>query len=312
VTARLAEMVSDYLRVRRSLGFTLAGTEYLLTGYLAYLDDLGTDAVTIDNAVGYATAPQGASPRWQALRLSAVRGFARWARTLDPAIQVPPARLLPARPTRAAPYIYTEDEIAALIDAAGRLRPAIRAVTFRTLLALMAATGLRTGEAISLNITDFDGRAGTLTVTGKYGKARLLPLHRTVADGLTDYLRQRDRLLPAAGCPALLVSSTGRRLGRGSVHPTFRGLAGQAGLAAASPACRPRLHDLRHTFAVASLLDAYRRGDDPAVTVPILSTWLGHASPEDTYWYLTGTAELLAAATARLEHRASHDGSGPS
>jgi integrase len=219
---------------------------------------------------------------------------------------VPPARLLPARPTRTAPYIYTGDEIAALLDAADQLRPTIKAATFHTLVALMAATGIRTGEAVGLDVTDLDERAATLTVTGKYGKIRELPLHPTVQKGLTDYLRERARLLPTTSCPALLVSSRGSRLYPQIVHPTFRAMANRAGLAQASSASRPRLHDLRHSFAVSTMLDAYRSGSNPAVTLPVLATWLGHADPNDTYWYLTGTAELLAAATERLETSVGH------
>lgn len=312
MTAGLAQLVEDYLGIRRSLGYKLEDNERLLARFLEYLTAAGSDAVTVENALGFATAKTGASRRRQALRLSAVRGFARWAHTVDPTIQVPPARLLPARPTRAAPYIYTAAEITALLTAAGRLRPAIRAATFTALVALMAATGIRTGEAMSLNIADFDQRSATLTVTGKYGKVRMLPVHPTVADGLAGYLRQRERLLPAGDCPALLVSSTGLRLYPTVVYPTFHALLEQAGLAAVSPTCRPRLYDLRHTFAVSTMLDAYRGGADPAVILALLSTWLGHAEPGDTYWYLSGTAELLAAATARLESHRGHDGTGPS
>ena len=146
--------------------------------------------------------------------------------------------------------------------------------------------------------------AATLRITGKYGKTRLLPLHPSVVDGLTAYLNTRDRLLPASACPALLISSTGRRLPPSTVHPTFRAVVKAAGLGPASTACRPRLHDLRHTFAVNSMLDAYLTGADPAAILPILSTWLGHTEPRDTYWYLTGTSELLAAAADRLaRHR---------
>lgn len=302
MTGALTPLLSDYLRVRRALGFKLEGTEALLTQFLTYLDEHDADTITIEHALGFATAPEGASPRWQALRLSAIRCFARWAATSDPSVQVPQARLLPARPTRAAPYIYRDDQIEALLAAADQLRPAIRAATLHTLIALMAATGIRTGEAIGLDVSSLDRAAATLQVSGKYGKTRLLPLHPTVLDGLTDYLDTRARMLPAGTCPALLISSTGRRLPPSTVHPTFRAVAKTAGLEPASTACRPRLHDLRHTFAVKTMLDAYRTGADPAIVLPILSTWLGHTQPSDTYWYLTGTSELLAAAANRLEH----------
>jgi integrase len=313
----LRELVDDYLRVRRALGFKLEGTERLLFAFVDYLHDQAAAqdraavSVSVEHAVAFATAPEGASPRWQALRLSAIRRFARWAHLLDPSVQVPPARLLPARVSRAAPYLYTDAEIAALIAAAAQLAPAIRAATMIALVSLMAATGIRTGEALALDVSDIDRQAGTLMVTGKYGKTRLLPLHPSVLDGLHRYLGERGRLLPAAHCPALLVSTRGTRLRPQSVHPTFRALADQVGLTASSSASRPRLHDLRHRFAVSTMLDAYRCGGDPAATLPLLATWLGHADPNDTYWYLTGTAELMAAATDRL-HAAEHtDWAGP-
>lgn len=300
MTAEWRELVTDYLRVRRSLGYQLEYTERILFGYIDYLQAHDAQVATVEHAVAFATAAVDASPRWQALRLSAIRCFARWAHLQDPTVHVPPARLLPARPTRAAPYIYTDQQIGALLAAADQLRPLIRAATYRTLIALMAATGIRTGEALGLDVTDLDQQACTLRVTGKYGKTRMLALHATVLDGLSAYLRERDRLLPAATCPALLVSTRGTRLVPQVVHLTFRALAGTACLTPVSSVCRPRLHDLRHTFAVSTMLDAYRSGADPAAVLPILTTWLGHADPNDTYWYLTGTAELLAAATERL------------
>jgi integrase/recombinase XerD len=260
-------------------------------------------SVTVAHALAFAIAPPGASSRWQALRLSAIRCFARWAHTLDPSVEVPPTRLLPARPTRTAPYIYTDAQIAALLDAAARLRPAIRAATHHTLIALMATTGIRTGEAIGLDIGSLDPRASTLTVTGKYGKTRKLPLHQSTVAALTQYLQLRSQVLPAAACPALLISTRGNRLCPSIVHQTFRQLTVEAGLPVRSDACRPRPHDLRHAFAVATMRDAYTRGGDPAVVLPLLANWLGHSEPSDTYWYLTGTAELLAAATERLTNR---------
>lgn len=277
----LTTLLSDYLRVRRALGFKLEGTEILLTQFLAYLHEHVADTITIEHALRFATAPAGASSRWHALRLSAIRCFTRWAAASDPRIQVPPRRLL---------------------TAAHQLHPAIRAATIHTLIALMASTGTRTGEALALDLTSLDLAAGTLLVTGKYGKTRLLPLHPTVRAGLLGYLDTRAQLLPAGACPALLIPSTGRRLPPSTVHPAFRAVVHDAGIDPGSGACRPRLHDLRHTFAVTTMLDAYRSGANPATVLQILSTWLGHADPADTYWYLTGTSELLAAAADRLAH----------
>ncbi len=184
--------------MRRALGFKLEGTEALLTQFLTYLDEHDADTITIEHALSFVTAPQGASPRGPPPATRACRS--------------PPARLLPARPTRAAPYIYRDDQIEALLVAADQLRPAIRATTLHTLIALVAATGIRTGEAIGLDVSSLDRAAATLQVSGKYGKTRLLSLHPTVLDGLTDYLDTRSRFVPAGTCPALLISSTGRRL----------------------------------------------------------------------------------------------------
>lgn len=295
------QQVRDYLQVRRALGHQLRGVEPLLNSFIDHLAAVHAEAITVEQALAFATAPRGLSARSRALRLSAIRCFTRWAATLDPTIEVPPARLLPARPTRAVPFIYSDEQIDALLASAAQLQPAILAASIHTLIALMSATGIRTGEALALDVTDLDVATETLTVTGKYGKVRVLPLHPTVRDGLTHYLDERTRLLPAPTCPALLISATGKRLRATVVHPVFAALRQDVGLVPTDG--RPaRLHDMRHSFAVATMLEAYRSGADPAVTLPILSTWLGHAQPGDTYWYLTATPELLAAAVDRLAH----------
>ena len=242
----LRTLIGDYLAMRRALGFKLEGTGQLLFAFADHLERCEAHTVTVEHALRFATASATSSARSHALRLSAIRLFTRWAQLLDPRIEVPPTWLLPARATRPAPFLYSAAQLDALLDAADQLRPQFRAVTFRTLLSLQAATGVRTGEAIGLNISDLDLHQDTLTVTGKYGKTRLLPLHPTVTEALTSYLDTRSRLLPAAHCPALLISTRGTRLGSGSIHPTFRALAKRAGLSAASSASRPRPHDLRH------------------------------------------------------------------
>jgi integrase/recombinase XerD len=305
MSADLGQLVADYLHVRRALGFQLKGPASILARYLAFLDGRDEVSVTVDNALGFAQADPGLTVRGKALRMSAIRCFARWATAVDPQIQVPPARLLPARPTRPAPFIYTPAQIGDLLTAADRLAPAMLAASMRTLIGLMAATGIRTGEALGLQTTDWDRPAGVLTVTGKYAKTRALPVHPSVAAALGGYLDQRRALGTLETSPMLLVSVTGRQLRSGTVHPVFRDLTRRTGIATESPASRPRLTDLRHTFAVNTMLDAYRDPHaDPAATLALLSTWLGHADPKDTYWYLTGTAELMVAAAARAQDRA--------
>ena len=176
----LGQLVTDYLQVRRALGFQLKAEGSILTRYLAFLDGRDEGSVTVENALAFAQADPALTARGKALRISAIRCFARWATTVDPAVQVPPARLLPARPTRPAPFIYTPGQIADLLTAADGLAPAMLAASMRTLIGLMAATGIRTGEALGLPTSDWDRVTGVLTVTGKYAKTRALPVHPSV------------------------------------------------------------------------------------------------------------------------------------
>ena len=179
----------------------------------------------------------------------------------------------------------------------------VSAATYPALIGLLAATGARVGELIALDNSDFDAGRGILTVrNGKSGKQRLLPLHPTATAALVRYQQERDRLLPARAGDVLLVSCAGTRLDYPRVQKAFRRIAAQAGITARSAACRPRMHDLRHSFAVSSLLDWYRRGDDVQAMLPRLSTYLGHTDPRHTYWYLSAAPELLALAAERLEN----------
>lgn len=304
---RLREQVADYLRLRRSLGYKLVEHERFLNQFLDYLETIQATTITAENALAWAKLPTGVSPRWHGVRLSAVRGFAAWARAFDPDIQVPPTGLLPMRTARATPYLYSDDQVRALMDAAAGLAPQVRAATFQTLIGLLVVTGMRAGEAIRADVTDLDLDAGTLTVRGtKFGKTRLLPLHASVIEELRRYLAIRSAAaLP--GATALLVLVAGTRLPYNNAQRVFKKLTAQAGIMPRSSACRPRMHDLRHTFAINSLLEAYRAGGDVGERLPLLSTYLGHTEPANTYWYLHAAPELLALAADRLS---THDAEG--
>jgi integrase len=172
--------------------------------------------------------------------------------------------------------------------------------TYRTLIGLLAVTGMRIGEAIGLDRDDFDAGSGMVTIRhGKFDKARALPLHPSTVAALDDYLCRDDRPRPS-GMPPLLISSRGKRLRYGTVHWVFHKLLQHCGIAARSAACRPRIHDLRHSFAVSTIVDDYLSGD-PGSRLAILSTYLGHADPGNTYWYLSAAPELLGLAGERLE-----------
>lgn len=300
----LRGQVDHYLRLRRSLGYKLIEHERFLNQYLDYLEEIQASTITAENAVTWAKLPTDVNPRWHGARLSAVRGFATWVQAFDPDTQVPPAGLLPMRTTRATPYLYSQDQIRALMNAAAGLTPQVRSATFQTLIGLLAVTGMRAGEATRAEVADLDLDAGTLTVRGtKFGKTRLLPLHASAVDELRGYLGQRSAAA-LAGTTALLISTAGTRLTYDNACKVFKELTARAGIEPRSNACRPRMTDLRHSFAVNTLLDAYRAGGDVGERLPLLSTYLGHTEPANTYWYLHAAPELMALAAERL---ATHD-----
>lgn len=204
---------------------------------------------------------------------------------------------------RITPHLFTPAELAALLQATRELRPSFRAHTRHTLLGLPAVTGLRTSEACGLDRTDVDLTDGLLTVTDtKFGKSRQVPVHAGTVTALRKYARDRDRQRPAPSTAAFLVSTRGTRLDSHNIPRNFAKLLETADITAGQGHRRPRMHDLRHTFATATLLNWYRDGVDVQAKLPLLTTYLGHADPKSTYWYLSGSPELLALAAARLEH----------
>jgi integrase/recombinase XerD len=300
----MRDALADYLRVRRALGFRLDRAENLLGSFLTHLDARQAVTITIEDAVAWAIAP-GRSPWWHANRLSAVRQFARYLKTVDDSVQVPPPGLIPHTGHRATPYLYSAAEIQALIEAAARRPSPACAATYPALISVLAVTGIRFGEALMLDTGDFDTGTGILTVRdGKFGKSRLLPLHPSSSDGLSRYLQRRSQVLDSSQLTdsgALFISSAGTRLDRGRAQRTWRQIRDDAGLLPRSGNCRPRMHDLRHSFAVASLLDWYRSGQDVPAMLPKLATYMGHSDPAHTFWYLSAAPELLALAGDRLE-----------
>jgi integrase len=298
----LREALADYLAVRRVLGYRLVRAEKLLAQFLTFVEARGEEHLTIATALAWATLSPGAHRSWASTRLSIVRCFAVHLQGIDPATEVPARDLLPGQTCRATPYLYSDADIAALITAAGSLHTPHRVATCRTLIALLAVTGMRVGEAIGLDGGDFDPANGLLTIrNGKFGKSRELPLHPSTVAALGAYLGRDDRPRQAPQSSALFVSMAGTRLLYANVQATFHQLVGQAGLTPRSAACRPRLHDLRHAYAVRTILDAYRDGSDPGARLALLSTYLGHIDPGKTYWYLSAAPELLLLAGERLE-----------
>jgi integrase len=298
----LEQHLSEYLAVRRAMGYKLARAGKLLPQFTAWMAERDQRRVTSKLALQWATAPPASASNWHRQRLTVVRGFAAHLHAIDPLHEVPAADLLPWRPRRAVPYLYTDVEILALMNSATVIPTPHRAATMRTLIGLLAVTGMRVGEAIRLDSSDIDLANALLTVRdSKFGKSREVALHPSTITALRAYLARRDRPVPPEPTMAVFTSAAGTRLIYCNVHLAFKRIVAHAGLNPRSLNCRPRPHDLRHTFAVNTLLDAYRTSENPATTLPLLSTYLGHVHPGSTYWYLQAAPELLALASDRLE-----------
>jgi integrase/recombinase XerD len=299
----LAERAREYLALRRSLGHKLDDVERLLPRLVVYLEQTGGTTVTIDAALAWAmltdTAPgSSVGPR----RMSIARGFARFMSGIDPATEVPPIGLLPSHRSRRIPYLYSPADIQALMSAAGAIATPLRAATYQTLIGLLAATGMRVGEAIRLGRTDIDWSDGVLVIReSKFGKTRELPLHPSTINALAAYARFRDQQQPRPQAASFFLSTVGTPLFYSSVWVTFSGLLRAAEVGEHSP-ITPRIHDVRHSYAVRTVIGWYRAGEDVAARLPHLATYLGHRDPRHTYTYLSASPELLVLAAARLEN----------
>jgi integrase/recombinase XerD len=297
----MRSQVQEYLALRRRLGFALVHDGRLLLDFAGQLDAHAQPTITTAAALAWATGSQDTSAAQQSRRLAIVRTFARHLNALDPDCQIPPPGLLPAHRHRPTPYIYTAEEIAALIHAAGTIAAPLPAATTQTMVRLLAASGLRLGEALGLGRTDVDIEENMLTVTGKNRKSRWVPLHPTTTTMLDDYAHQRDKLCPVIRSDSFFLTAGGRRPLQRGIQDNFVRLLAQAQIRTPPGRRRPRIHDLRHTFAVTTLTSWYQDGSDIGARMPVLSTFLGHAAPEATYWYLQATPELLGQAARRLE-----------
>lgn len=298
----LGQRVEEYLAVRRAVGYKLAGHGSPLHEFTRWLDSMGATVVTADLALAWAQSRSTSSPVRERQRLSMVRGFAEYLSAIDPRTEVPGKDLLPARYQRTAPYIYGPAEISALMSAARSLTPQLKAATYETLVGLLACSGLRFGEAAGLDRGDVNFADSSLLVRfGKNGRSRHVPLHPTTVEALSGYAAQRDRLCPRPTAPSFFVSTRGGRLAQSSVQYVFTTLRGLTGLDQRGHGRPPRLHDLRHSFVVGTMLAWYRDGGDVQARLPLLSTYLGHVEPKATYWYQQAAPELLALAARRLD-----------
>jgi site-specific recombinase XerD len=306
----LSKVLQEYLTLRRALGFKLKDDGRCLAQFVSFLEKKGASYVTTENAVCWAVKPQGAQPGHWARRLRIVRVFAEYLSAQDPRTEIPPKNLLPNRYRRKPPYIYTDEQVMRLIEAASRLPSTVpsttglRAQTYSTLLGLLSVTGMRIREALSLDRENVDLTQGILTVTGtKFGKSRLVPVHPSTQHALQQYGQFRDHIYPRPKTQSFFIDQRGRRLGYSGVLETFLRLSREIGLRGPRDSKGPRMHDFRHRFAVSTLMHWYETGADAKRQIQVLSTFLGHVEVSDTYWYLSAVPEFLQLVAARLERR---------
>ncbi|WP_182358599.1 tyrosine-type recombinase/integrase [Tomitella gaofuii] len=299
----LRQHLGRYLALRRDLGFQLDDVERQVGLFCTWLEARGqVDTFTIEDAVTWARANPEAHPSWWATQLSLVRRFAAHLHANGVDVPVIPSGLLPARKPRAVPFIYSQDDVDALLVACeAEFTDERIAATVRTVIGLLACTGLRIGEALALGVDDVDLDNHVLVVQAGKSAQRLVPVHPSTITALEDYLALPARVAtnPDPHGPVFVTAK-----GTGYVYVSFYALFKRAREAAGllpRGRARPRLHDLRHTFATAHMTAAYAHGHDPERVLSLLATWLGHSDAAHTYWYLTSTADLMALAAGRLE-----------
>lgn len=301
----LEQALNDYIRIRRSLGFRLQQQASSLRNFVTFLRAEGASYITTELALRWAIQPAKAHPAAWAWRLGRVRRFAIWYSATEPRTEIPPKGLLPHRRRRKPPHIYSDNEIERLLRRTQQLpsRKGLRSHTFTTLFGLLVATGMRVSEALSLDRPDVDFDRGVLHIRRtKFGKSRYVPVHPSTLEALKKYAEARGRLFPTPPTLAFFISERGGRIPGGTARYTFAKLSQQLGLRASAKGHGrgPRLHDMRHRFAVRTLIHWYRTGLDVERELPKLATYLGHVHVNESYWYLEAVPELLQLATDRL------------
>ena len=307
----LQARIDDYLAERRRQGFRLRSGDAFLSRFARFVAAKRhrgpLTAELMAEWVRTAKDGHGDADTW-ARSWGRLRHFICYLQQFEPDTEVPEASLFGPEPGRVAPHIYHDDEIVELLAAARTLGPAgsIRPFTYETLFGLMASTGLRVSEAIHLRDADVDLKRGMLTIRQtKFAKSRQVPIHPSTVKALACYRRQRERHLPTTAGMPFLISSRGRRLGLPlgdrQAHRVFTGLRDSLGWINRGGHEAPRLHDLRHTFAVRRLIRWYADGAEIDQKMLALATYMGHAEIFYTYWYLTGVPELMAIAAGRFE-----------
>ncbi len=305
MTRSLFELVEDYIDLRRSLGYKLRGQDRYLRGFARFVNRLGHHGpVPLEVSVAWANSTSSTDACHSARRLTIVRGFLRYLAAIDTATDVPPPGLLGPTTRRKPPHIYSDAEIASLLQAAAALSPhaGLRPHCYATLFALLACTGLRISEALALNREDVDLLDGILTVRhGKGDRMRIVPLHPSALSPMRDYASRRDHWRGSRMRGAFFRTERTERLTYTAVRNTFQSLRLRLGWTAQGRARIPRLHDLRHWMVVHRLLLWYSQDIDVDRKIAALATYLGHVVISDVYWYFSAAPELMSVVAHRFE-----------
>lgn len=294
----------EYLALRRSLGYKLKDHDATLSSFASFMEAEGATTITEALAQRWAVLPTGAQVAHWVRRLSIVRGFAQFYSACDPATEIPRPGLLRRPRARRTPYICSDAELGSLLEAAGRIQSKwkLRARTFATAIGLLAVSGMRAGELVGIDHDDVNFQDAIITIRhGKFGKSRLVPIHPSTRDALLDYASRRDAITHHPQTTRFFQDEHGNALSYWVLHDMFNRLCCQVGIRSLSDHGGPRLHDLRHRFAVNTLLAWYRAGQDVEQQLPKLSVYLGHVQVTDTYWYLSMVPELMRSVVERLD-----------
>lgn len=302
--SNLSVHLKNYLKLRRRLGFQLRCPAILLRSFVRFAETKRARFITTKLALRWASQPPNIKTVQRASRLGVVRRFAEYVSTLDPRTEVPPPKLLPCRIRRRPPHLYRNNDVTKLIEAARQIDPShpIKGSTLSTLFGLLATTGMRVSEALALDCKDVDLDQQLVTIRlAKGNKSRLVPLHASTVVALRHYTSTRESVYPRRNHGGFFLWDGGVRMRYESVNRWFLLVACQIGLRKPGDQHGPRVHDLRHHFAIETMLQWYRTDTDVEAHLPELSTYLGHVHVRDTYWYLSAVPELLELATLRLQ-----------
>lgn len=299
----LKKHLTNYLTLRRSLGYKLEESDKLLNRFISFIEENDARTITVELALAWALLPKNVQPSHWSKRLCMVRLFSQYLISYIPETEVPDSRLLCVKTKRAVPYFYSDKQVKQVLNACfNEQSNGLRHLTFYTLFGLLAVTGCRISELVNLSINDVNLNIGIITIRDtKFGKSRYIPVSSSTKKKLDAYSNHRTIFIKEASKNNFFLSEQGKPLTVNCVETFYVRLSKKIGLRNKGDSCGPRIHDFRHTFAIKCLINCYKANADVNQVIPLLATYLGHKKPSDTYWYLTNVPELMALAAQRLE-----------